>query len=116
MVLLKVLLVRHLMQGSFVVGGFSTFLGVQNSLIAKFIGVILALEETHKMEIFFVWLECGSSLVCSTFRYRTHVPWFFRNKWNKCFIYFTSITFQVSHIFREGNHCVDKLVTLGLLI
>jgi len=35
------------------------------------------------------------------------VPWMLRNDWENCFHLFSQISFHVSHIFREENHCVD---------
>jgi len=98
------------------VGGFSAFFGIQSSLVVEFMmGVIFALEEAQKASYSFLWLECDCSLVYSTFYARTQVPWIIRNRWNKYLAYCTGIAFKVSHIFREGNHCADKLVNLCFL-
>ena len=43
---------------------------------------------------------------------KTIVPWILRNRWNKCLNYCGKIKFKISHIFREGNVCVEKLTTL----
>jgi len=65
------------------IGAFSGFFEVQTTLVAEFYGVIHAMEETQKMELTNVWLECDFVLVCVAFTARTNVPWMLRNRWNK---------------------------------
>jgi len=62
------------------IGVFSAFLEVQTALVAKFYGVIHAMEEAQKMEFTNVWLECDSALVCVAFTGRKNVPWMLRNR------------------------------------
>ena len=97
------------------IGPFSAFLDVQTALVAKFYGVIYALEEAQKLGLTNVWLECDFSLVCDAFTTRTNVHWMFRNRWNTCLNYCRKIRFRVTHIFREGNACADKLDNLGFI-
>ena len=94
------------------IGGFSAFLDVQNALVAKFNGFIRAIEEAQKMGLTSLWLQCDSSLVCVAFTARTNVLCMFHNRWNTCLNYYGKIKFRVSHIFREGNACADKLANL----
>ena len=91
---------------------FSAFLEVQTALVVEFYGVIHAMEEAQKMGFIDVWLECDSALVCDAFAARTNVPWKLRNRWNVCLNYCGKIRFRVTHIFREGNGCADKLANL----
>jgi len=44
--------------------------------------------------------ECDSALVCAAFT---------------CLNYCGKIRFRVTHIFREGNVCADKLANLGFI-
>ena len=37
------------------------------------------------------------------------------NQWNTYLNYCGKIRFRVSHIFREGNACADKLTNLGFI-
>jgi len=37
-----------------------------------------------------------------------------RERWRKCIKIYKEIEFNVFHIFREGNYCVDNLASLGL--
>jgi len=97
------------------IGAFFAFLEVQTTLVVGFYGVIHAMEEAQKMGLTNVWLECDSALVCATFTVRTNVPWMFRNRWNNSPNYCGKIRFMVTHIFREGNTCADKLVNLGFI-
>jgi len=94
------------------IGAFSAFFDVQTALVAEFYEVIYALEETQKLRLTNVWLECDSALVCATFTARTNVLLMFRNRWNTCLDYCAKIRFMVTHIFREKNACADKLANL----
>jgi len=91
---------------------FSTFLQVQTTMVDKCYGVIHAMEEAKETWLTNVWLECDSALVCVVFTARTNVPWMFRIRWNTCLNYSRKIRFRVTHIFREGNVCADKLANL----
>jgi len=73
------------------------------------------MEEAQKMGLTNVWLECDIALVCVAFTARTNVSWMLRNQWNTCLNYCGKIKFRVTHIFREGNACVDKLANLGFI-
>ena len=60
-------------------------------------------------------LECDSPLVGVVFTTRTNVPLMLRNRWNTCLNYCGKIRFRVTHIFREGDACADKLVNLWFI-
>jgi len=62
------------------IGAFSAFLEVQIVLVAKFYGVIHAMEEAQKMRLTNVWLECDFALVCAVFTVSTYVMWMLRNQ------------------------------------
>ena len=97
------------------IGVFSAFLDVQTALIAEFYGVIHAMKEAQKMGLINVWLECDYALVCAAFTVRTNVTWMLQNRWNTCLNFCGTIRFRVTHIFREGNACADKLANLGFI-
>jgi len=59
------------------IGVFSAFLEVQTTVVAGFYGVIHVMEETQKMGLTNVWLECDPALVCAAAR--TNVSWMLRN-------------------------------------
>jgi len=96
------------------IGVFSVFLEVQIAMVVEFYGVIHAMEETQKMRLTNVWLECDPALVCAAFTTRTNVQWMLRNRWNTCLNHCGKIRFRISHIFHEGIVCADKL-TLGFI-
>ena len=62
------------------IGAFSAFLDVQTALVAEFYGVIYPLEETQKLRLTNVRLECDSVLVCAAFTVRKNVHWMLRNR------------------------------------
>lgn len=55
-----------------------------------------------------------SKLVVLAFQSGSIVPWQLRQRWKYCLFTIQSMDFVVSHIFREGNHCADKLANLGI--
>ena len=62
------------------IGAFSAFLEVHTTMVAKFYGVIHAMEGAQKMGLTNVWLECDSALVCVAFSARTNISWMLRNR------------------------------------
>jgi hypothetical protein len=61
-----------------------------------------------------MWLESDSILIVHAFSSSKVVRWPLRNHWDNCLLLISNMNFYVSHIFREGNHCADKLANLGL--
>jgi hypothetical protein len=55
-------------------------------------------------------------LVVLAFSSTKIVPWQLRNRWDSCLSMISNMNFYVSHIYREGNHCADKMVNLGLTL
>ncbi|MCI42534.1 ribonuclease H protein, partial [Trifolium medium] len=37
-------------------------------------------------------------------------------RWKNCLVKASQMNFLISHIYREGNHCADKLASLGLAV
>ena len=77
-------------------------------------GAILAIEPAWSKGFRRIWLECDSSLLCQAFSLFNLIPWSLRGRWRKCIKIYKEIEFKVSHIFRERNHCANKLASLGL--
>jgi len=94
------------------IGSFSSFFGVQKSLYVKVMRAILAIELAWSKGFKCIWLECDSSLLCQAFS--SFISGSFRGRWRKCIKICKEIEFKVYHIFREWNHCVDKLTLLRL--
>jgi hypothetical protein len=61
-----------------------------------------------------LWLESDYMLVFLAFSSARIVPWPLRNRWDNCLLLISNMNFYVSHIYREGNHCANKLANLGL--
>lgn len=94
--------------------GFASSLGVSNSLIVGFMGVMLAIEFTNENNLRNVWLESGSTMVVKAFSPPYCVSWLIRIKWIKCINLVSKWDVVVSHTFIERNSCADTLANLGL--
>lgn len=95
-------------------GCFAANLGVSFSLHAKLLGAILAIEHASAQNWPNFWLESVSQLVVAAFKSPSIVPWTLRNRWNNCVALTKSMNFFVSHIYREGNSCADRLAAYDL--
>jgi len=63
--------------------------------------------------LIFGWKETSSVLVTLAFKSNKIVPWQLRNRWQNCLYLCNSISyFLVTHVFREENHCADKLADI----
>ena len=99
---------------SLCIGCFFQFLGLQNALYAELVASMLAIEIAYNNGFLNLWLESDSQLVILAFKSNTVVPWGLRNRWQNCMVRLKSMRFVVSHIYREGNACADRLANLGL--
>lgn len=97
-------------------GAFACNLGISNSLIAELNGAMMAIEFASQKGWHHLWLETDSMLVTAAFKSITIVPWHLRNRWQNCLHLCSSMSFFVTHIYREGNHCADKLADIGFSI
>jgi len=95
-------------------GCFAQNLGVCNALFAEFMAVILAVECVSQRNWLNLSIESDSGLVTLAVKSPHIVPWQIKNRWLNCLTLVKSMNFLLSHIFREGNHCADKLAALGL--
>jgi len=91
-------------------------LGVGSAFIAEICGAMRAIEIAHQRNWTNFWLETDSMLVVVAFANDTIVPWNLCNRWCNCKKLTLSMNFVISHIFREGNQCVDSLANVGLSI
>ncbi|KAK2361038.1 hypothetical protein QL285_086244 [Trifolium repens] len=97
-------------------GAFSFNLGISSSLNAELVGAMIAIETAVNKGWSQLWLESDSMLVVKAFSSSKVVPWALRNRWDNCLARISNMNFFVSHIYREGNHCADKLAGLGLTL
>jgi ribonuclease HI len=95
-------------------GAFAFNIGISNSLNAELIGAMIAIETAASKGWSYLWLESDSMLVVLAFSSAKIVPWALRNRWENCLTLLSNMNFYVSHIYREGNHCADKLANIGL--
>jgi ribonuclease HI len=95
-------------------GCFSQNLSPLNAFSAELMAAMLALENAQRLNINKLWLETDSHLITLAFTSTLMVPWSFRNRWLNCLVFVRSISFCVSHLYREGNACADSLATFGL--
>ena len=91
-------------------------LGSVPALHAELMGAMRAIEISFKRGWRNFWLESDSSMVVLAFKNVFVVPWTLRNRWFNCTKLTSQMNFVVTHIFREGNQCADRLANLGLSI
>lgn len=97
-----------------ILGCFSYSIGVSSSFYAELMAAMIAIELAWDKGWRKLWLECDSTMVLKALSSFTLVPWKIRNRWLKCLSPCKHTKFQASHIYREGNHCADKLASFGL--
>ncbi|XP_058742423.1 uncharacterized protein LOC131614904 [Vicia villosa] len=95
-------------------GRFSKFLGPGNAFLAELYGAILAIEIAKQKNWNNFWLETDSTLVVLAFSKPHIVPWALRIRWENVIQHTRSINFLVTHIYRAGNYCADRLANIGL--
>jgi len=63
-----------------------------------------------------LWIECDSALVIQAFSNPSIVLWKLCKRWEACqFFLCKDIVLVISHIYREGNFCADKLANVDAL-
>ncbi|CAL0318467.1 unnamed protein product [Lupinus luteus] len=95
---------------------FACFYGCHNALFVELSAAMMAINLAHQKSWFNIWLECDSMIVVDIFNGKANPPWQLLNKWNHCKRLLSSFTWKVSHVYREGNTCADKLANYGLSI
>jgi ribonuclease HI len=94
-------------------GAYSFNFGISSSLNVELVGALEAIETTVNKGWSHIWLESDSMRVVMIFSSSKVVPWPLRNKWDSCLGKIFNMNIFVSHIYREGNHCADRLASLG---
>ena len=92
-------------------GAFCCNVGAQSVFYAEVIGIIIAIEFAARNGWRNIWLESDSSSALMIFSNSSLVPIMLHNRCHNA----RNLGIQVisSHIFREGNCCVEKLAALG---
>jgi len=96
------------------IGCFAQNLGLRSSLFAELSGAMQAIKIAHRNGWLNLWLEIDSMLVLLAFKSISLVPWIIRNRWDNCFALTRQMNFLVTHIFREGNCCANRLANIGM--
>jgi ribonuclease HI len=91
-------------------------LGLVSAFYAELLGAMRAIETAFQRSWTNFWLELDSMLVVMAFSNNDIAPWQLRNRWSNCMKLLINMIFIVSHIFREGNQCVDSLANFGLAL
>jgi len=95
---------------------FAENIGGGTAYHAEISGVLRAIEIANQRNWMNLWIETDSALVVMALKNVTLIPSNLRNRWNNCRLMLNDMNFIVSHIYREGNHCADRLAALGLTI
>ncbi|CAJ2645702.1 unnamed protein product [Trifolium pratense] len=81
---------------------------------AELCGFMTAIEIADARGWRNMWIESDSMLVVNAYKSSNIVPWSLSNRWFNCIKLAGHMNIIVSHIFREGNHCADRLANVGL--
>jgi len=95
-------------------GCFFQFIVSKDALHVELVAAMIAIEIAYLKGFQNVWLESDSQLVNLAFKLNSVVPWCLKNSWQNCLFRLRNMRLVVSHIYREGNACVDSLPNLGL--
>lgn len=113
MVLRRVEVFFETLGGSFL-GCFSTHLGVTTTFCAELQATMEAIRIAKKRGWDHLWLECDSTLVVRACTSQDLDTWWHKSQWFNCCLATHSMSFNISHVFREGNQCADRLANFGV--
>lgn len=99
-----------------VLGCFANYFGITDSFTAELYAAIAAINVAIEKGWSKIWMECDSSLVVQAYSNPDIFPLKIRTKWKNCIQLSSSFDFRISHVFREGNHCPDKLASFGVIM
>ncbi|XP_019447269.1 PREDICTED: uncharacterized protein LOC109350494 [Lupinus angustifolius] len=85
------------------------YYSIHDALYAEFNAALSAILFAISNGWMSLWFECDSTMVVEIFKGNHNPPWKLLNKWSKCKAAMAEMDFRVSHIYREGNSCADKL-------
>lgn len=97
-------------------GCFAVSLGIANAFYAELMGIIFAVECAIEKRYTHLWIESDSKLAILAVKSPNIVPWQIKNRWLNCLQLITGINCIITHIYREGNYCADKLASIGLTV
>lgn len=88
-------------------GSFAYNIGLSSSLIVELNGAMYAVEIAHQKGWRNLWVKTDSMLVALVFKSHKIVPCQLQNRWHNCLHFLSAMSFFITHIYREGNHCAD---------
>lgn len=95
-------------------GCFSCNLDCSTSLVAELSATMNAIEIANNRGWFNLWIDTDSILVLKAFNRQDFVPSRLQSRWKNRMVIAKRLSRQVTHIYREGNHCADKLANHGI--
>ncbi|XP_019423006.1 PREDICTED: uncharacterized protein LOC109332480 [Lupinus angustifolius] len=93
---------------------FASYLSIQNAVYAEMHSAIKAVNIAFNCGWRNLWLESDSTMVVDIFKNNSLPPWKLFTAWNNCKHQLQSMNFHITHIYREGNSCADKLASYGI--
>ncbi|XP_019433776.1 PREDICTED: uncharacterized protein LOC109340519 [Lupinus angustifolius] len=94
---------------------FSKYLSIQNAIYAEFHAALHAVTIAYNRGWKHLWIEVDSSMLLDIFSGKSNPPWSLQNDWIKCKEKLHTMNYNITHIFREGNNCADKLASFGIV-
>jgi ribonuclease HI len=93
---------------------FAENIGGGSAYHAELSAIMRAVEIANQRRWSNLWIESDSSLVVMAFKNSSMIPCCLRNRWINCRNMLYRMNFLVTHVYREGNRCADKLASKGL--
>ncbi|XP_019433032.1 PREDICTED: uncharacterized protein LOC109339940, partial [Lupinus angustifolius] len=90
---------------------FASYLSIQNAVYAEMHSAIKAVNIAFNRGWRNLWLESNSTTVVDIFNNNSLAPWKLFADWNNCKRKLQSMNVRITHIYREGNSCADKLAS-----
>lgn len=93
---------------------FAENLGGGTAFHAEISTVMRSIELAYQRRWKKLWIETDSSLVILAASNMDLVPCALRNRWKNCLAILRQMQYIITHIYREGNNCAEKLAFIGL--
>lgn len=74
-----------------------------SSLHSEICGIMCGIQIAHSRGWNKLWLDTDSAISLLALRDSSLMPWHLRNRWLNCKLFLTSMSFFITHIYREGN-------------
>ncbi|XP_043717741.1 uncharacterized protein LOC122665656 [Telopea speciosissima] len=87
---------------------FASYAGVGSNFYAEFEVFFVGIHHAMSLHVENLWVECDSLAVVSCIT-EQGIPWIFQQRWWHYKRYLDSITWKVTHCFREVNTVADRL-------